>query len=779
MYCDVVVDIVNKQVNKTFLYHIPDCFLGVITIGHRVKVQFGKRIVLGYVMNILDTCNYDTSKVLDIIDIVDIKPILNEEFISLCKYMVKNYYTFYVTALQTMIPSVLKAQYSKYIKIVNKDKLSLDLLDFVKDNDYILINDSLNPYLKEIKKLSLTNDIIIESSITNKVKNKSIKYISLLDDSIKIRSKKGLEFVNYLKEVNKELLYDEVINDMGYSKGVIKTLSDNGVINITKREIYRSIDDFHLLDDKVVTLNDLQKEIYEDIKSNLYKNNKYLLHGVTGSGKTEIYLNLISDVINDGYEAILLVPEISLTPQMTRRFKARFKDSVAVIHSGLSSNERYDQWRKILNKEAKIVVGARSAIFAPFTNLGLIIIDEEHESSYKQDVNPKYSAKDIALFRTKYHNATLLLGSATPSIDSYYKAINKEYTLKTLDMRANQKPQPNTYLVDMTNEIKTNNRSIFSRQLLALIKEKFLNGEQIILFLNRRGHSSFVMCRECGHVVKCPNCDVSLTYHHTTNKLMCHHCGYTQPSPTSCPNCNSSLIRFVGGGTQKVCEELSKLIPEIKIIRVDTDTTRQKDSFDKLFESFKNKEADVIVGTQIITKGLDFSNVTLVGVLNADLSLKFPVYDAFEITYNLIEQVSGRSGRADKQGDVVIQTYDTTNYAVVCAKNHNYKKYYDFEIKNRQLLNNPPFVKRVNILVSASTYNKAQEESNTITKIIKTMSKDIIIYGPCQASILKMNNMYRFTITLKFNNNDNLESLSYINEIYQNNKDILVSISTQ
>ena len=485
----------------------------------------------------------------------------------------------------------------------------------------------------------------------------------------------------------------------------------------------------------------------------------------------------IEDTIKSGKNAIMLVPEISLTPQITGLFLKKFGNDIAIIHSRLTQSERYNEWKKIINNQVKIVIGARSAIFAPLDNIGIIIIDECHESSYNQQNNPKYNAIDIAKIRCKNYNCPLILGSATPNINDYYYATNGEYQLLSLPNRANNKKLPECSVVDLRKELMKGNKSVFSYELQRELVECYKRKEQSILFLNRRGYSSFVMCRSCGEVVKCPHCDISLTYHAYNQTLKCHYCGYTQPNVSKCYNCGSDKIRFVGSGTEKIIEAANKLIPEARILRVDLDTTSKMEDYEEAFSKFRNHEADIIVGTQMITKGLDFDDVTLVGVVNADLALSYPTFDASMVCYNLLEQVSGRAGRAKKEGKVIIQTYNPNHYVIDCVRRHDYEGFYNIEIQNRMNTLMPPFSEFIEIKVSSLDAEKAYKEAKIIINSLKSVSKQSIILGPAEAFIFKKNDIFSFTIQIQAIDDAILEKIKYIYPIYQNNKDITITIT--
>ncbi|CAM2957287.1 primosomal protein N' [Hathewaya histolytica] len=498
-------------------------------------------------------------------------------------------------------------------------------------------------------------------------------------------------------------------------------------------------------------LNSMQKNALNTIIHSHKK--KFLIHGVTGSGKTEIYLNLVEHMLLNKKQSIVLVPEISLTPQMIERFKGRFGEDVAVFHSRLSDGERFEQWMRVKTGEVNVAVGARSALFLPFKDLGIIIIDEEHEGSYKSETDPKYNAKDISFLISDLKGCKVVLGSATPSLESYYEGINDEISIIKLLNRVSNKLLPRSTIVDMREELEQNNRSIFSRKLFDSIKGCLERNEQVILFLNRRGFSPFVSCRKCGYVFKCKNCDISLTYHANGN-LVCHYCGYKENSVNICPKCKSKYVKHFGVGTERVEKEVKKYFPHSKVIRMDFDTTRRKDSYEKLYNVFKNKEADILVGTQMIAKGLDFENVTLVGVLAADISLNYPEFRAAEKTFQLITQVSGRAGRGDKEGEVIIQTYSPDNYSIVLSSENRYEDFFKEEIKIRKILDYPPFSEMLLINISA----QEKEEGEEYIKVLKKEIENILdkydkikMLGPCPCSVFKLKKEFRWQVIFKGN----------------------------
>lgn len=773
MIAEIIIDIQNKQVNRSFDYLIPDYLENIVMVGSRVIVPFGSLKRTGFVVKIKDYTEYKNN-LKEITDIVDLKRVLNEEFISLAKYISENNFSFYATALETMIPTALKIKYQKVVTPISFDSMSDEAKALFKRREIILDNLDLERQkliYNEIKK----NNVSVDTKIKVK-KDKEVTMIHLLDDTIEPSSKRGLELLNFLIEANTDIESSIITNDMGFSKSVIETLSKQGIISLYKKEVKPEIE-LPLVEDKTVTLTPTQEDVYNKLKFNSFKT--YLLHGVTGSGKTELYMRWIDESLKNNKSAIMLVPEISLTPQITSVLYARFKKNIAILHSRLSIYEKYNTWKRIINHEANIVIGARSAIFAPMENLGIIIIDECHESTYNQQNNPKYSAIEIAKLRAKYHNCPLVLGSATPDIKDYYYALNNDYELLELPKRSNGKPLPNIEVVDLRDELLSGNRKVLSRRLQEeLIKTKN-NHEQSILFLNRRGYSTFVMCRSCGATVKCPHCDVSLTYHAYTSTLKCHYCGYTIPNTTRCQICGSDKIRYVGSGTEKLIETVNLLIPDAKILRMDMDTTKKMEDYESIYNSFKNHEADILIGTQMITKGLDFDDVTLVGIVNADLALNYPRYDSTMVAYNLIEQVSGRAGRSKKEGRVILQTYNPDHYVIKYAKNHDYNSFFNEEIKRRKMQMLPPFSSLIEILISSLDINKCKKESDHIASILKGEAKESIILGPVEAPMFKKRDRFYYQIQIQAVEDKIIEKLKYIYPLYQNNKDIEISISKE
>lgn len=713
MYADVLVELKTKKIDKTFTYIIPNNINSNL-IGKRVLVPFGKQKLEGFVLNTYDNINVDY-ELKSIIEVVDEEPVLNKEMLELGKYISSRTLCNLISAYQTMLPSALKAH-----KDFNINKKFVTYIELI-NRDYVPRNDNQ----KEIIDL-LKSGKVLKSELTK------------------------------------------------ISVSSINTLIRNNIVREIKEEVYRTNLSTNYKDKQVI-LNEEQQNVVDEVLSSLNEFNPYLLFGVTGSGKTEVYMHIIEEVLKNGKEVIVLVPEISLTPQLVNIFKSRFKSSIAILHSALSDGEKYDEWRKILRGEVKIVIGARSAIFAPFTNIGLIILDEEHSDTYKQDNNPRYNAVDIAIKRAKTYNCPLILGSATPSIESYTRACTGVYKLLTLKTRVN-KNLPLVKIIDMKAEIKKGNR-ILSNELICDITDRLNKNEQVILLLNRRGYSTTITCKECGCVIKCPNCDIPLTYHKMGNKLNCHYCNYTTYKPNRCPECNSDRINDFGIGTEKLEEEINNLFDKTKTIRMDIDTTRRKGSHERIVNDFRNKKYNVLIGTQMISKGLDFDDVTLVGVINGDATLNIPDYRSGERTYSLLNQVAGRSGRSTKPGKVIIQCFNTKHYSIICASNHDYLSFYNEDMSIRKKLKYPPYYNLCLIKLNGTNYEKIFKEANKIKKYLKTNTEDIIILGPSASTIPKIYNKYYIQIIIKYKNLKQIyDNLKFITDKSKQLNDIALDI---
>lgn len=615
------------------------------------------------------------------------------------------------------------------------------------------------------------------STTFDKIKEKTEKNVFLNEnvdiDINKIKSDKHKKVIQFLID-NKSAPKNVIKEILDVSDSILKTLEKNGFIEFKDIHISRN----PLINKKIektekLELTNEQKDVFNSIDISSY--DKYLIHGVTGSGKTEIYLQLIEKVLENGKNAIMLVPEISLTPQITNRFLSRFGDVVAILHSRLSPGERYDEWQRIKNGDAKIVVGARSALFAPLKNLGIIIIDEEHDHSYKSETTPKYDAREVATQLAFSYDAPLILGSATPDVKTYYEAQNGYITLLKLEHRVSKSGLPNIEIVDMRDELASGNKTVFSRKLYYAMKDAIKKKEQIMLFLNRRGYSTFVMCRDCGYVVKCEDCDVSMTYHLDDNRLICHYCGKTKQVATVCPECGKKNIRYFGSGTQKIESEIKKYFPEASVIRMDVDTTRVKNGHEMILSKFRDEKIDILLGTQMIAKGHDFSNVTLVGVLAADSSMNIGDYKANEKTFQLLTQMAGRAGRGDKKGTAIIQTYMPDEFCIETAKEQNYMKFYNKEINIREKLNYPPFY---DIIITIITGQKEEIVKSEVSKLYELFKKSFSPYSPVPAPITKINGEYRWRILIKDNIDEfKIRDLDRIMNEYRKNQDSSVKVS--
>ena len=710
MIAQVIINSNVKNLNRIFDYNVPSEMQGTICVGDRVLVPFGNKKTYeeGFIVGLKENTQY---KVKDIAKIQEgIK--LTEENIDLAKLMARRYFCNISDCIKLMLPP---GTLNKNIDSRVKDKT----LNFV--------------YLKK--------DIEeIEEDIENKI----------------IKSEKQKRVLNFLiQNEGIQTTELEIITDI--TNAVLKALEKKEYIEIIEEKVERNpFLNKDIKPTKKLKLTEEQQNAFNKIDEtiNNNENKEFLLYGVTGSGKTEIYLQLIEKIIQKNKTAIVLVPEISLTPQMVERFIARFgQEKIAVLHSKLSIGERYDQWNKIKNGECKIVIGARSAIFAPIQNLGLIIIDEEHDSSYKSETNPRYNAKELAGYMAKKNNIPLVLGSATPDISTYYKAENNKIEMLKLTKRANESNLPKVDVIDLREELANGNRSILSRKLYEEIEKNLKDKKQTILFLNRRGYSTFVMCRDCGYTVKCKNCNITMTYHIKTNKLKCHYCGHEEKNLTECPECHSKNIKYFGTGTQRLEEDINKIFPEATTIRMDIDTVTRKNSHEEILNKFKNDNIDILIGTQMVVKGHHFPNVTLVGVIAADSSLYIEDYRANERTFQILTQVAGRAGREKLPGRVIIQTYNPDNFAIECSKKQNYDEFYETEIELRKQLKYPPFCDIISIGLTDTDNNKIKNVSerlyNNISRTIKNEKMDFNIYKPLPCPIDKIKNKYRWRIILK------------------------------
>ncbi|MBV4414927.1 primosomal protein N' [Clostridium tyrobutyricum] len=692
-YAGVIVNKTSINLDKIFTYRIPDYMQKNICIGCRVKVPFGKgnRSIDGFVLRLYDEINLN-NKIKSIISICDNFPLLTEKDLNLIEQMRRRYLCTYLECIKVFIPT--------------------GLFNGMKDKSEIRLYKGDN----------LTGRFLKEP------------YMSIYDI---VSNYEGIYTKNFMSK------------KYNLSLSSINTMIKHGFI-ITEKKVVSRYDKNKY---EVYSRKKLNYEQEKAVKSILNsKKSEFLIYGVTGSGKTEIYMHIVDEMLLEGKDVIILVPEIALTPQMVERFKGRFGNNISVFHSKLSKGERYDEWMRIKRGEIKVAIGARSAVFLPFNNLGMIIVDEEHEESYKSDSNPKYNVREIGRMKCNEYNCKMVLGSATPSIETYSRCKTGDIELIKIKNRADGASMPEVKVIDMREELLNNNNSMFSKALYDLISDRLNKKEQIILFLNRRGFSTFVSCRKCGYIFKCNNCDISLTYHHDIKKLVCHYCGSKINVPKVCPRCGSRYVKYFGIGTEKIEREVKKEFPQAKVLRMDFDTTRTKHSYENIYNIFKNHKADILIGTQMVAKGLDFSNVTLVGVIAADLSLNLPDFRSAERTYQLITQVSGRAGRGSKQGKVIIQTYSPENYSIKYAAAGDYEDFYEEEISIRRSMYYPPFSNILLINMSSKNENILIKNIQRIAILLKNKLADhdkIEVMGPCPCIISKIKEMFRWQIMIK------------------------------
>ena len=695
LYAEIILNSEALEIDRPFTYKIPVELEEKVQVGQIVKVPFGmgNKTSEGFVLAIKQENEVDISfRVKKISSIITDEPVIDGDDIKLIDFLREKYLCKYIDAFRLLIPvGIMKGAKSKSKKV-----------------------------------------IVFKS-----------------DDLSCIQKPEGyVEIINFLKENSGKYTKSELINANSISQYKLNKLIEKGLLVVEEETVFRYNNRTYNIDyEKELTLE--QKQVLDEYNNS--SNNLFLLKGVTGSGKTEVYMRMVEEALEKNQSAIVLVPEISLTPQMIERFKGRFGRNVALFHSKLSDGERFDEWFRVKAGKAKLVVGARSAIFLPVKNLGLIIIDEEHENTYKSDQNPKYQTKEVAEFLSEQKGCKVVLGSATPTIETYYRALIGELDLLELNSRVDGKDMPPMKVVDMRNELRSGNISLFSRELFKEMQEKLSKKEQIILFLNRRGFSTFVSCRSCGYVFKCEECDISMTYHRS-GLLVCHYCGKTKRAPQKCPKCDSKYVKFFGAGTQRVEEEVKKYFKDARVLRIDVDTPRSKDAYENIYNTFKDGKADILIGTQMISKGLDFKNVTLVGVLAADMSINIPDYRAAERTFQIITQVAGRAGRGEKQGEVIIQTYTPEHYSLEYAVNYDYEGFYEKEFTVRALMKYPPFGKILLINGISKKEDLLKNFMHKISNVIKPLVEkeiDVDILGPIPCLVAKVKENYRWQIVIK------------------------------
>lgn len=755
MICEVIVDIASSPVDKIFDYSFNQSLN--LKIGQRVLVPFGNRQIEGYVLCFKENSNLDSSKLKNVIKSLDDFSYLNEETINLMHFMIKKYNLRYADCLRLFVPNVVrnnvKEKYTKFAKLSK---------NFENDFDTNLAEDFEK------------NSKICQEKCKKNEENLQKNGKKMAKKQPKINEKQA-KILAFLKQ-NKQFKLSEL--NVLFSSQSIKTLIKNGYIEIfevlEKRNPYSFLS---ACENKVdISLTPAQQNAVSTIKNK--SPNTFLLFGVTASGKTEVYIKVIENCLKQGKTALLLVPEIGLTPQLFKRFTTVFGDNVAIIHSGLTKGEKLDEWLKIKRGEAKVVIGARSAIFAPLENIGIIIIDEEHDTSYYSETNPRYYAKDVAEFRAKFNNASLVLGSATPSIETYYLAKQSKIELIEMKQRAVAKKLPEIFIVDMMKELRMGNCSMFSKLLQLKLKECMDKNQQALIFLNRRGYTSFLRCLDCGYVPKCEDCDVSLVYHKEDEKLKCHYCGNRYKVLTKCPQCGSTNIRLGAVGTQQVVEKLEQLFPNVKIFRMDNDSTSTKDSATNIIEQFNNTMPAILVGTQMISKGHNFNGVSLVGIIDADLSLHYADFRSTDRTFNLLTQVAGRAGRTNLEGEVVLQTYMPRHFAYACVCSNNYEKFFEKEINLRKVTKFPPFSKIVRVLASSENDDEVKDFIQKFyQKVVDIKNENLsafVYVGAMKSPVKRAKKQFRYQILMRLNNDFADDIISKLFEINKQlfNKDV-------
>ncbi|MCL2559671.1 MAG: primosomal protein N' [Turicibacter sp.] len=773
---EVVVDIKNKAVDRVFDYQIPENLETVVQPGVRVMVPFGPRALAGMVLRVKASSDFK-GKLRPISKVMDVVPILNAELLALGIDLAKETGATMIACFDAMIPAAMKTKYQKLLVRAQDVSGWSQVAALFGEGEAVnaeVVTQDLLPVMKEAIDAGAV-EVIYEASAA--MGKKMRRYVELVDREVDFsvfgRAKRQEAAVRRLLANEHPIARDELAVDAT----VLRKLVDKRVVRVVDVEVYR--DPYAKASFKPgasVALNDAQKAVVQTI--NEAGGGVVLVHGVTGSGKTEVYLEAIQSVVDAGKQALVLIPEITLTTQITMRFKQRFGSAVAVLHSGLSMGEKYDEWRKILRGEVNIVIGARSAVFAPLRQIGLIIVDEEHEATYKQEEMPRYHAIEVAKRRGAWHGCPVVLGSATPSLDAYARASKGVYTLAELPQRAVEKASlPEISLIDLNRQIPGIGSGIMSVELESALETKLAKKEQIILFLNRRGYSNFMQCRECHEVVSCPNCDVTLTYHKQVNGLKCHYCNFTARVVDACPKCESPEVRFFGTGTQKVEEFLEKRFPAAKVLRMDVDSTSRKGDHQRIITAFEDKKADILLGTQMVAKGLDFPGVTLVGVLDADIMLHFPDYKASERTFQILTQVSGRAGRHEQGGSVYIETYSPNHYVMQHVKNQDYHAFYREEMASRQRFNYAPYYFHAKVLLSSLEPDALLVVSEQVNAYLRSeLGDECLIIGPTMPGIARVNNRFRLHFILKYKKSPKLtEVMMHLLE-HIDHKDVSIAV---
>lgn len=801
MIAKVVVDVPVKGTNRPFDYEIPIRLESWVEVGSRVAVPFGPRVVQGFVVELCARPSAEAGEAenrrLKAIDhVLDVEPPLTPELVELADWMSRTYLCHLSVALAAMLPAALKAKAERRVGL-GPEALrdggleayglmtpeETELLAFIRKSKSMLPVEQLldrYPGSESLLRQWVRTGVLAEEQVLKDKMSvkKALTAIPILSAEEMLRrgeelpasARKQREVLAHLAAHPAPVRLTELTSHLNIAASTVKSLADKGLLRLEEVEVGRDpYADRGFERTLPLALTPEQAGVFAGIRRAVQTGEHaiFLLHGVTGSGKTEVYLQSIQTCLDQGKEAIVLVPEISLTPQMVERFKGRFGDDVAVLHSRLSNGERYDEWRKIAAGRVKVVIGARSAVFAPFKRLGLVIIDEEHESSYKQEESPKYHAREVAAARGRATGASVVLGSATPSLESWQAAVRGEYRLLVMAERVEGRPLPPVRIVDMRQELYGGNRSMFSKPLHAAIQDRLEKNEQSVLLLNRRGYSTFVMCRSCGYTAGCPHCDISLTYHQTSGMMRCHYCGYAERQPAVCPECGSEHIRYFGTGTQRVEEELARLFPGIRVIRMDVDTTAEKGAHEKLLTQFRKKKGDVLLGTQMVAKGLDFPDVTLVGVITADTMLNLPDFRSSERTFQLLTQVAGRAGRHHLPGEVFVQTYTPEHYSVAAAGGHDFHRFAAQELEHRARGGYPPYCRLILITLSHTELALLVKTAESMVNRLKALAREegipgfageaagsgrraLDVLGPVASPIPRIKDRYRFQCMVKY-----------------------------
>lgn len=792
-YVNIAIVSKTQELDQLFTYKIDQSF----KIGDKVLVPFGRGNSLreGYIFEIVEKPDYNRIKKVQYVLADDIS--LTSSDIELVKWMKKEYLCSFSDAIRMVIPSGTSLKRSTFYEyITDAEGLTpkeQDVLNYIKEKKEVSLKEikkaitRVKPYLNTLEEKKLIKkEFHFKSIVKEKYKKIYVKKKNN-EEILEIRKNIPKSYVAQLRLIDYILKHEtgtlaNLKKKLKIAKSVFDRIASMGIIDIKEVRDRREIEKkFKIKHDPFKSLTSDQEYCYQRIKESLATHHlsKFLLHGVTGSGKTEVYMHLVQEVLDENQSAIILVPEISLTPQMMERFFNRFGEKIAILHSKLSQGERFDQWKDIKQGKKKIVIGARSAIFSPVKDLGLVIIDESHENTYKSDMNPKYETEKIAEFKLKKTKGTLVLGSATPRINAYYQGDKTNLEVLNLSTRVNNKEMPPVDIVDMREELSNGNKTIFSRTLYEGINDRLKKNEQTIIFLNRKGYSSFVSCRKCGFALECSNCEIALTYHKKRNIASCSYCDYQSYIPKTCPECGSKYFKHFGIGTEQVEEITKKTFRDATVARLDSQTTRRKGSLNKIIHEFKNKKTDILVGTQMVTKGFDFENVTLVGVIAADLMLNFPDFSSSERAFQLVTQVAGRAGRGNKSGRVIVQTYEPHNYALKAASNHSFDEFYHQELKVRKAFEYPPYIELVNIILTAENENKLKRESLRFHKILrnKIANENVQFFGPHPALHGKIRNRYRYQIFLKFSKQELNTIKNVIDEVINNyNFDIYISV---